>query len=179
MAAYAESKQTESLYRPANFGSRAGAYLIDILIVVLGTAVVKVLCFPVQVLMPGWLSSRILFTMTLEDIMIWFLVFVYFSVTTWRFGATVGKMIMGLQVISTENRGLTFGEVLYREIPGRFLTTVSVIGYFMATGNRKHQTLHDMLSDTQVVYGRKKIVPVAEKTPMELYTPDAASEYGL
>lgn len=178
MMEYTEQNKTESSYRPAGFWSRIAAYLLDILIVSLGEAVLKVMLFPMKLLMPGWFSYQILFTMTLEDIIIWLLIFTYFSLMTWQFGATVGKKIMGLQVISTENRVLTLWEVIYREVPGRFLTTITIIGYFMATGNRKHQALHDMLSDTQVIYGKEKIVP-AVRTPMERYAPDAASEYGL
>lgn len=180
-----QTQQTQKEeYRLASFGIRAAAYLLDIIIVTVGIVICELILTPAMFLMSDWLSQDILFTMSLEDIIWWTAIVAYFSLTTWMLGGTLGKKIVGIQVISTENRPLKLWEIIYRELPGRFLTTVTVIGYFMATGNRKHQTIHDMLSDTQVVCGREKIVPAVKKqempkSPMELYGPDAASEYGL
>lgn len=176
-----EQTKEEPLYRPAHFWIRAAAYLIDITIAALGIIILNFAFIPGEGFLAEYLSKKVLFTMTWIDLADYMLIAGYFSLTTWYFGATLGKKLLGLQVISTENRVLAFWEVLYREVPGRFLSTITVAGYFMATGNRKHQALHDMLSDTQVVYGQEKIVPAAKevKLPVELYAPDAASEYGL
>lgn len=76
----------------------------------------------------------------------------YRTLTTLRWGGTLGKMAMELEVVSREGAPtLTWWPILFRESIGRFLADLLMVGYFSVFG-RTHTALHDYLSDTCVVY---------------------------
>lgn len=151
----------------AGFFVRLAAYLIDSLIVSVALLFVRI---------PFWISSWIspdnvvvkdlIFTYSIEDIVLYALGALYFIMLTYRTGATVGKRLLHLQVVSVENRNVTLFEVIYRETVGRFLAAlIANIGYFMIAVHGEKRGLHDLLSDTAVVYCHKKEIVV--ETPIE------------
>lgn len=151
----------------AGFFVRLAAYLIDSLIVSVALLFVRI---------PFWISSWIspdnvvvkdlIFTYSIEDIVVYALGALYFIMLTYRTGATVGKRLLHLQVVSVENRNMTLFEVIYRETVGRFLAAlIANIGYFMIAVHGEKRGLHDLLSDTAVVYCHKKEIVV--ETPIE------------
>lgn len=151
----------------AGFFVRLAAYLIDSLIVGVALLIVR---------MPFWISSWIspnnvvvrdlIFTYSIEDIVLYILGALYFIVLTYRTGATIGKRLLHLRVVSVEERKVTLFEVVYRETVGRFLAAlIANIGYFMIAVHGEKRGLHDLLSDTEVVYCHKKEVVV--ETPIE------------
>lgn len=151
----------------AGFFVRLAAYLIDSLIVSVALLFVRI---------PFWISSWIspdnvvvkdlIFTYSIEDIVVYALGALYFIMLTYRTGATVGKRLLHLQVVSVENRNVTLFEVIYRETVGRFLAAlIANIGYFMIAVHGEKRGLHDLLSDTAVVYCHKKEIVV--ETPIE------------
>ncbi|MCR5248381.1 MAG: RDD family protein, partial [Paludibacteraceae bacterium] len=76
-----------------------------------------------------------------------------FVIMTNACGATVGKMIMSIKVVSIEDRRPTFTEIIYRETVGRFLSSAIMnIGYLMIFPTKEKTALHDILSDTRVIY---------------------------
>ncbi len=75
--------------------------------------------------------------------------------------ATIGKHLVGIQVVDIEQRRISFQSSLIRNVLKIISTSFFFLGHFVALFTRRHQSLHDMLSDTIVVYGRSEepIVP--------------------
>lgn len=80
--------------------------------------------------------------------------FVYFAFMTKKYGQTVGKMVLGLKVIS-KSETLTWGQVFFREGIGRLLHQIFPILYLLyivVAFTSKKEGLHDMIADTYVVH---------------------------
>ena len=70
--------------------------------------------------------------------------------------ATLGKMAVGIKVISANGNNQTLEKLALREIIGKFLNMITLgIGYLMVAFTAKKQGLHDMIADTVVVYVKK------------------------
>ncbi len=149
----------------AGFFVRLAAYLIDSILV--GTALLIVR-------LPIWISSWIhaenlivrdfVFQYSIADIVIYVLSVGYFILMTYFTGATLGKKLLHIKVVSAEDRKLTLLEVIFRETIGRFLSAlIANVGYLMVGIHSEKCGLHDILSDTRVVYQHVK--------PQEVETP--------
>jgi uncharacterized RDD family membrane protein YckC len=67
------------------------------------------------------------------------------------FSATIGKMIMGLQVVRTDGSKVDFGRALLREF-AKILSGLALgLGFLWAAFDEKNQTWHDKIADTLVV----------------------------
>jgi|GEM_PF-1604013 len=74
-------------------------------------------------------------------------------------GATVGKRIMGIRVLSTDGKRITFGTATGRFFANFLNLITGLIGYILMLFNAKNQCLHDMITSTVVV--RTASAPVA------------------
>lgn len=144
----------------AGFFVRLAAYLIDWLIVGAALLVVRI---------PMWIASLaggadfmfqdFIFTYSAYDILIYVLKVGYFVIMTYLTGATVGKRLLQIKVVSTEDRKPTFFEIAFRESIGKFLSgLVLYVGYFVIGADKDKKGLHDILSDTRVIYYHKKTI---------------------
>ena len=151
----------------AGFFVRLAAYLVDCLIVWIALLVVRVpLAFSSFMNPDHFLTKDFVFSYSIEDIVCYFLNAAYFVLLTYYSGATIGKKLLHLRVVSREERKLTLFEVVFRETVGRFLSALIInIGYFMIGVHKEKLGLHDMLSDTEVVYCHEKRVEV--ESPIE------------
>lgn len=140
------------------FFVRLAAFLVDWLIVKGCLLIVRI---------PMWISSwgnpdnimkrDLIFQYSLSDILFYVLTTLYFVVMTYSSGATVGKRMFHLQVQSIEDRKMTFFEVLFRETVGKYLSgLILCAGYLMIGARVDKKGLHDLLSDTEVVYRHDK-----------------------
>ena len=93
----------------------------------------------------------------MSDILIYIIRTLYFVLFTYLTSATLGKHILKLKVISAnEDEKYSFIDIVYRETIGRFLSKLILnIGYLMIFINKDKSSLHDMLSDTRVIYKNK------------------------
>ena len=142
----------------APFLLRCGAILIDYILLV-AVPVVSLLIgksfaydgaklLNSQVSNAGWLIM-ILFAITN------FVIFPMFS------GQSIGKMLTGLRVVKTDGSAASFSRLLIRHLVGYPLTILTAgLGFLCAVLNSKGRALHDFLSGTVVVYGRKRIEKV-------------------
>jgi uncharacterized RDD family membrane protein YckC len=65
--------------------------------------------------------------------------------------ATLGKRIMGLQVVTADGRRVSFGQATVRHFM-KFLSLFSAgFGFMMAAWTKRRQALHDMPSDCIVI----------------------------
>ncbi len=144
----------ENSVQYAGFFTRFAAFCLDSFITGLLLLVVRIPML-VDVLggSNGLLSTKVLFEFNGWDIIIYLLTCLYFVTLTYYSGATIGKRLFKIKVISTDREKLSFIDVLYRETIGRFLCTVTMnMGYILVGIDKEKRGFHDMLSDTRVVY---------------------------
>lgn len=138
----------------AGFFVRMAAYFTDMAIISVVLLVVR---------LPIWFTSvfdshnilvkDLIFKYSFADMLFYVLTAIYFVLLTYFTGSTIGKRLFNIKVISVEKRNVTFFEILFRETFGRFLSKIIIyIGYIIAGADRQKRGLHDLLSDTCVVY---------------------------
>jgi len=153
----------------AGFFVRLAAYLID-------SAIVGVI-LAIAVRFPIWISSLVspdnlvvrdfIFEYSIADIVVYVLSVMYFIILTYKTGATIGKRVLHLRVVSVEERDMKWFEVIYRETIGRFLSGLLLCaGYFMIALHGEKRGLHDLMSDTKVIYCHRKDVVIEMPVPM-------------
>lgn len=139
----------------AGFGVRLFAYIIDNLFIGSALLIIKFIFFIINRIMGfDFFTNPILFHYTGTDIIIYICRVLYFVLFTYFTSATIGKHILKIKVVSTNDTGkYTFIDILYRETIGRFLSKLIIYGgYFLILINKDKSALHDMLADTRVIY---------------------------
>jgi uncharacterized RDD family membrane protein YckC len=71
-----------------------------------------------------------------------------------KFGATPGKMAMGLKVVRPDGSGIDVGRAIGRYFGKLLSGMILYIGYIMAGFDAQKRALHDMLCDTRVIKTR-------------------------
>lgn len=144
----------------AGFFVRLAAYLTDIIIVWCAMLVIRIPVWVTTVTSPNNFFVRdFIFRYSIKDILFYLMQAAYFILLTYFTGSTLGKKIFQIRVVSAEKRKMTFFEVAFRETVGRFLSALILsIGYIMIAVDKKKRGLHDILSDTNVVYYHEKKV---------------------
>ena len=128
----------------AGFFLRLVAFLIDMLVV---GGIFTIL----KVFLPLDMETRLL-SFSLGEVLSTVVTLAYFTLMTlFTRGRTLGKMILGLRVISLTSDKLSFSQIIIREICGRFVLNKFKILYLIAGLSPKKQGLFDILLDTTVV----------------------------
>ena len=71
--------------------------------------------------------------------------------TAWR-GQTVGKMVVGIQVVDSQGNIPGIGAVLLREVVGKFLSAIAIgLGYLWVAWDKEKRGWHDHIAGTYVV----------------------------
>lgn len=134
----------------AGFWPRFIAYVIDVIII---GSINSIILSPLLFVNDG-LPIEISFW-TLNGIIATVVYYVYFSVMTKYFQQTLGKMIIGLKVVSDTGKNLTWSDIFFREIVGRIIHNVFFILkllYLTVAFSSKKQGIHDMIASTRVVH---------------------------
>lgn len=138
--------------RLAGFWIRLAAFLLDLILVLLPTFAVlfgALLLIPLTLPEP---ASEIVFILILLLFPLTFLS--YFTLMTYFHGATVGKKLMKLKVISLYGQPMTFGKAALRETVGRYISSfLCYLGYFWVIFDPYNRAWHDHLAKTLVIYG--------------------------
>ncbi|MFT3745376.1 MAG: RDD family protein [Pyrinomonadaceae bacterium] len=72
-------------------------------------------------------------------------------------GQSIGKMLTGITILNADGTNLSFGRLFIRNTIGYLITLLTGgLGFVIAALNTSGRTLHDLLSGTIVVHGRKK-----------------------
>lgn len=151
----------------AGFFIRLAAFLIDMLLVNVVLCVIKVPVWFLELSIgDSILFKNILFEYNAFDILYYVLTATYFVLSTYCCGATLGKYLMKIKVVSVDGEKLSFLTVLIRETIGRYLSAIIVyIGYIVAGLDNRKQGIHDRISDTYVVY--KMMYQKSEEEPAQ------------
>ena len=81
--------------------------------------------------------------------------FAYYVALTSAFGATLGKMALGMRVTDADGNRPGFGAVVMREVVGKIVSAlVILIGFFWILVDDRRQGWHDKIGGTFVVKAR-------------------------
>lgn len=81
-------------------------------------------------------------------------VYLYFILCTAASGQTIGKRICGIRVIRTNGRRVGLGWAFMREVIGRIVSSIFLIGYLMVAFHSQKRGLHDLIGGTYVIKAR-------------------------
>lgn len=128
-----------------SFSKRLLAYLIDLLLINSITSVF----FAIYQLV-GWSDSGMRFGLFSVTSLVLYLT--YFSLLTKiTNGQTLGKMIMGLRVVSLDHEELSWSDVLTRELVSRYIQKQLMFLYFFVFVTKRRETPADLFADTVVI----------------------------
>ncbi len=76
----------------------------------------------------------------------------YYIYLTGRYGATLGKRLLGLRVVGEDLQQVTYGTAAVREVPGKLLSALACsLGYIWAAFDGRKQAWHDKIAGTLVI----------------------------
>lgn len=128
----------------ASFGLRAFAFIVDMLVI---GAIKKIL---INVL--GIDLDYEIYGIEMAEILRWIVTILYFVIISLvTKGQSLGKMIVGIRVVSLTSDKLDIGQILIREIAGRLIQNTIMILYLLPIFTPKNQSLIDFFVDTAVV----------------------------
>lgn len=138
--------------RYAGFWIRVGAYIIDMLVLLIPNLLISVLVelgFTGQVTFDSGRSDVELVDNVLTIVVDW----LYFSLMeSSTLQASLGKMACGLKVIDAGGSALSFGRASGRYFAKILSAIILCVGFMMAGWTQRKQGLHDMVAATYVVY---------------------------
>jgi len=142
----AEKPKSEKSGKPATFGLRFVAIIIDNLVLIpLNFAIV--LAFMVATKAS---ENNITVVWNFSSILIYFMYFSLMESSAKK--ATLGKMALGLVVVDHKGKRLTIDRAATRWI-GKFISALPLgIGFLMAIWTKKKQCLHDIIASTFVIH---------------------------
>ena len=137
-------KERDYAHAYASFGQRALAFIIDMLVVGALTNIIR-----------GILNldpSLSFYGFAMTDILGWVVTLGYFTIASLvSKGQSLGKIIVGIRVVSLSSDKLDLGQILIREIAGRFIQNTLMLIYILPIFTPKNQGLIDFFVDTAVV----------------------------
>ena len=134
----------------APFALRCGSFLIDY-ILILAVPVIGLVFDMSAGAAPGKVSNNttwlIAFLLGVSDLII-------FPALS---GQSLGMMICGLRIIRSNGRDASVGRIILRNTVGYLLTVLTAgIGFLISAISPRGRALHDFISGTMVVYGRRR-----------------------
>ena len=88
--------------------------------------------------------------------------FLYFALMTKFFGKTIGKMVLGIKVVSADGSPLTWKQIIFREGIVRLVYHIQIFTismfmwlYLFVAFVPTKRGLHDLVADTMVVHDKK------------------------
>ncbi len=134
-------------YSLAELNTRALALFIDLIIV----SVIALIAYGVGIYFLGVGNSRSENFFMSIYLLLFFLASSYFVIFNGYTGSTIGKMIMGIRIISDEGVSIGFWRSFVRWI-GYYISAIFVfVGFLWSFFDRNSQSWHDKLAGTFVV----------------------------
>ncbi|WP_018923364.1 RDD family protein [Salsuginibacillus kocurii] len=136
--------------RSAGFWMRFWAYLLDLAIV---ASINGLLISPIFLFTE--INLSLFGILSLQGILTSLTAYIYFVLMTKFTTQTLGKMVFGLRVATLTGEPLTWSDIMFREVVGRFIHRSLIITnvlYIVVAFHPKKQGIHDLFADTQVVH---------------------------
>ncbi|MFJ7841521.1 RDD family protein [Lysinibacillus sphaericus] len=150
--------------KTAGFWVRFWAFVLDGLII---SAIIGIAVNPIFYLMDWSLSESVWYAPI--SIISAVLYYCYFVLMTKFFGQTLGKMALGLRVVSLKHDKLQWSDVLFREWIGRLISNIFTPLYILVAILPDNQGIHDYFAETTVVHEKvyisKETVQATVQTP--------------
>ena len=158
--------QVDALY--AGFWRRAAALAVDWILSGL-------ICLPLSALfwalkLYGIGNNPVFFSYTGADLAHAAARAAYFFLLTAGMGATPGKRLLRMRVVSVTGAPLGWWDSIYRETVGRFLNGLLFLGYLFAAADSQKRTFADRLCDSRVI--------VLSVPKSRVFTPAPATGFG-
>ncbi|HHW61749.1 MAG TPA: RDD family protein [Syntrophomonadaceae bacterium] len=136
-------------YHVAGFWIRFGAFLIDLAVIAMSGKILLIVIWPA-----GLESNMVQSFITINAFFVGAWGAAYLIIMTALWGQTLGKMLLGLRVIQTDGNRPSWQTAVVRELIGRPLSQLfgSNLGYIICAFHPRKQAVHDLISDTYVVY---------------------------
>ena len=151
---YAQHGTNNVDYPVASFWQRFAAYLIDSIIMGIANAAIGGVIGAVLGVAIGVLSGdsdAVGIVAQLVGMLVGLCVFVFYETFfLCKYGATPGKMILGLKVLHN-GENLSVGRAVGRAFGKQLSGYICAIGYIMAAFTQDTKALHDMMCETVVV----------------------------
>jgi uncharacterized RDD family membrane protein YckC len=76
----------------------------------------------------------------------------YYVLLTTLQGQTIGKMVLGIQVVDSHGNVPSLGTILLREVVGKFISGLPLnLGYVWVAWDREKRAWHDHIAGTYVI----------------------------
>src|SRR5699024_4541984 len=127
------------------------AYLVDIIVLFSISGIFTSLLS----LSGAYSNYSLLGLITAKAIVTGIIYYSYFLLMTKLTNQTLGKMIFNLKVVSETNEKLTWLDLFFREIIGRFIYNsifIMKVLYLVVAFTPKKQGIHDMIGKTKVIH---------------------------
>ena len=135
------------LYRLAELNTRALALFIDLVII----SVIALIAYGVGMAFLGYSGSNSENLFIPIYLLLFFLASSYFVILNGSTGKTIGKMIMGIRIISDDGGSIGFWRSFVRWI-GYYVSAIFLfIGFLWSFFDQNSQAWHDKLAGTFVV----------------------------
>lgn len=144
---YMSEEMDEFILKPAGFWIRFWAYLIDLVVI---SSISGIIIIPVFRLLNWDVQGTTWYAPI--GILTSLIFYLYFILMTKFFKQTVGKMIVGIRVVSLKQEELTLSTILFREWIGRFFSATIWPLYWIIGFTPHKQGIHDFIADTKVVH---------------------------
>lgn len=151
---------TQVITIAAGFWIRAMAILIDLLIFAVWSSAFRTYysrAFP---------EAAFFGRINLTTFVMFGTFWLYFVMMTKLVGGTIGKKLLGIEVLTPDGARLDWTSAFFREVVGRIIVGATFfIGYLWAGIDRRKQGWHDKIADTIVI---RKLRPTwfpAEQAP--------------
>lgn len=151
-----------TIYKYAGFWRRFIAYMIDgciISVILIVLAFIAGVAFFAGTVSGGGntLMADLENPEKIASLTVWFWVFssliniAYFTYFYGTTGRTPGKMMLGLQVVSTEGKPISFGIAFLRSVGYMVSSLVFYLGFIWIGFDRRKQGWHDKIAGTVVI----------------------------
>lgn len=148
-------EETNSMIRDepryAGFWLRLWAYLIDVIVIF---SLSGLLTSPLS-LLDSFSNFSLLGFWSANALIGGLIYYSYFLIMTKLTGQTLGKMIFNLKVVSESTEKLSWLDLFFREVVGRFIyNTIFImkLAYLVVAFTPKKQGIHDMIGKTHVIH---------------------------
>jgi uncharacterized RDD family membrane protein YckC len=140
-APWAAAPMPAGAAHPAGFWIRAGAVLIDLLVVMAAEVAFGFLMWALTDERLAAAASRAFRFLASPC---------YFVFLHWARGQTLGKMAFHIRVVSREGGPLSFGQAALRHLGSWLSAAILGIGYLVAAFRADKRALHDLIAGTRV-----------------------------
>lgn len=147
--------------RPAGFFSRAIAFLIDLVILSFSATLIVFMVNEIIIFfgltdlvnrLALSIQSRTIATRISISILYYIYSLIYFALFWTLIGSTPGKILLGLRILRTNGKKMTFFHSLVRAFSYYISAIVFFLGFIWIIFDKRRQALHDKIAGTIVIY---------------------------